>query len=374
MHESDWDTSTAAIFHRIRELRESEIPAVLATITSVHGSSYRRPGAKMLITADGTDIGSVSAGCLEDQILALATDVIAKDAPRIETFDLMEDDDIWGLGIGCNGIIDVLLEPVDDVHADVSRALLEDQIVLTATLFKQDGPSSRVQVGIAEDAIQPAVDAPEWVEYVREMGEVALNSGQSMTRVISMENSERSVFFDVIRPPPTLLVLGSGNDVSPVVDLGSNSGFQTVVAGFRGASVAPDKFPRAHKVLTTNPISIGEAIEITPDTYTVVMSHNFVDDQLALAALLDSPTPYIGLMGPRERYEELAEALADEGRSIGPEDEARIYAPVGLDLGGGTPYQIALSIVGEVLAVNNDQSGSHLAVRDGPIHARPPGT
>jgi Xanthine and CO dehydrogenases maturation factor, XdhC/CoxF family len=200
MHESDWDTSTAAIFHRIRELRESEIPAVLATITSVHGSSYRRPGAKMLITADGTDIGSVSAGCLEDQILALATDVIAKDAPRIETFDLMEDDDIWGLGIGCNGIIDVLLEPVDDVHADVSRALLEDQIVLTATLFKQDGPSSRVQVGIAEDAIQPAVDAPEWVEYVREMGEVALNSGQSMTRVISMENSERSVFFDVIRP------------------------------------------------------------------------------------------------------------------------------------------------------------------------------
>jgi Xanthine and CO dehydrogenases maturation factor, XdhC/CoxF family len=169
-------------------------------------------------------------------------------------------------------------------------------------------------------------------------------------------------------------VLGSGNDVSPVVDLGSNSGFQTVVAGFRGASVAPDKFPRAQKVLTTNPISIGEAIEITPDTYTVVMSHNFVDDQLALAALLDSPTPYIGLMGPRERYEELAEALADEGRSIGPEDEARIYAPVGLDLGGGTPYQIALSIVGEVLAVNNDQSGSHLAVRDGPIHARPPGT
>ena len=366
--------STTAIFHRIRELRESEIPAVLATITAVHGSSYRRPGAKMLITADGTDIGSVSAGCLEDQILALATDVLAEDAPRIETFDLMEDDDIWGLGIGCNGIIDVLLEPVDDVHADVSRALLEDQTVLTATLLERDGPSSRVEVDIAEDAIQPAVDAPEWVEHVREMGEVALSSGQSMTRVVPMENSELSVFFDVIRPPPTLLVLGSGNDVSPVVDLGSSSGFQTVVVGFRGASVTPDQFPRAHRVLTTNPISIGEAIEITPDTYSVVMSHNFVDDQLALAALLDSPTPYIGLMGPRERYEELAEALADEGRSIGPEDGARIYAPVGLDLGGGTPYQIALSIVGEVLAVINDQSGGHLAVRDGPIHARPPET
>jgi xanthine dehydrogenase accessory factor len=142
------------------------------------------------------------------------------------------------------------------------------------------------------------------------------------------------------------------------------------VVGFRGAAAKRERFPAAEAVRSTSPARLTEAYDFDEGTYVVVATHNFVDDRLAVEALLDTPVPYIGLMGPRERFEEMLEEFAAEGTEFTDDQLDRLYTPVGLDLGGGSPYGIALSIVAEVLAVANDREPKHLRAREGTIHDR----
>jgi xanthine dehydrogenase accessory factor len=183
-------------------------------------------------------------------------------------------------------------------------------------------------------------------------------------------NGSVRVFVDGIAPPPTLVVVGTGHDVRPVVELGNNTDFRTVVVGFRGAQATTERFPEADDVISTSPADITDVVDIDETTYTVVMTHNFVDDRLTVDELLQSPTPYVGLMGPRERFEEIIEEFDTEDRQFSGAELEKVYTPIGLNLGGGTPYQIAHSIIAEVLAVHNGRQPSHLKERDGPIHDR----
>ena len=131
---------------------------------------------------------------------------------------------------------------------------------------------------------------------------------------------------------------------------------------------ATERFEDAHAVHTVSPADVADTLSLNEDTYVVIMSHNFVDDTLAFQSVLDSPVPYIGLLGPRKRFDEM---LADlDGETLTEADRDRIYAPVGIDLGSETPYQIAHSILAEVLAVHNERAVTHLADREGPIHER----
>ncbi len=165
-----------------------------------------------------------------------------------------------------------------------------------------------------------------------------------------------------------MVIVGGGHDVSPVVDLALNVDFRVTVATFRGADRAKERFPDADRVLSTSPRSLTDDVPFDANTYVVVMSHNFIDDRLALAELLATDVPYIGLMGPKERFEEMLDAFEEEGEALDNLD--RVYTPVGLDLGGGAPYQVAHSIVAEALAVRNGREGSHLRAGDGSVHNR----
>jgi xanthine dehydrogenase accessory factor len=166
------------------------------------------------------------------------------------------------------------------------------------------------------------------------------------------------------------VVFGGGHDVAPVVELASQVDFRVTVVTFRGAAAKADRFPAADRVLSTSPADIREAVGFDADTYAVLMTHNFVDDRLALDELLATPVEYVGLMGPRKRFREMREAFDEEGRSFSDAELARIYTPAGLDLGGGTPYHIAQSIVAEVTAVHHGREPKHLKEREGPIHDR----
>lgn len=143
--------------------------------------------------------------------------------------------------------------------------------------------------------------------------------------------------------------------------------FHVTVVGFRGARAKSDHFPNADEVIATSPSNIADVVDVDRDTYAITMTHNFVDDRLALEALLETPILYIGLLGPRKRFEEMRRAFAEEGVTFTGTDFERIYTPVGLDLGGGAPYQIAQSIVAELLAVKNDREPGHLREREGTI-------
>ena len=372
MSTNDWSVPETDVFDRIRTALDDGSPAVLATVTAVEGSAYRRPGAKMLLDPDGGGTGSITAGCLEDEVRALAEDVLADGAPRVETWDLTGDDDVWGLGVGCNGVITVLLEPLTESYRPVVEARLAGDPIGVATVVGGERPDT----GVGNRAYyRPDEgfegDLPESV-YERLTGSTAslVESGKGETVTVETDDGTLEVFVEGVRPSPELVVFGSGHDVGPVVELAKLVDFRVTVVPFRGGHADSGRFPGADEVVSASPRDVAEFREWDEDTYAVIMSHNFLDDRIALERLLETPVEYIGLMGPKKRFEEMREEFAEEGRSFTEDELDRIYTPIGLSLGGDTPYQIAYSIVGELLAVANDRTPEHLSRREGPIHDR----
>ncbi|WP_256403563.1 XdhC family protein [Halorubrum salinum] len=411
MTESNWSVPETEVVQRVHDHLDSDGTGVLATIVDVEGSAYRRPGAKMLLDDEG-GVGSITAGCIEDDLLAAAESVRETGRPDRVTYDLMGDDadDVWGLGVGCNGVIDILLEPLDETYRPAVEAFDAGRDVAVLTVLSADGDerigddgNGRVgddgngRVGDDGDDDSENSDVPERLGdrayyYPDERG-LRLSDGSSADAwpaealsgpaadlaergsadVVTVEGPDGrtlTVFVDGIAAPDDLVVFGTGHDVGPVVELAERTDFRVTVVGFRGAVDLESRFPEAHRTVTTSPGTLDDALDVDDRTHAVVMTHNFVDDRLAVETLLRSDAPYVGLMGPRERFDEMLEAFDDEGTTFSEAELASLYTPVGLDLGGGSPYQIAHSIVGEALAVSNDRTPGHLRQRDGTIHDR----
>lgn len=371
MTEGDWSVPETDVLASIRDLLEAGRAAVVATVVGVEGSAYRRPGAKMIVEEGGGGLGHITAGCLEDEVFALAAEITDAGEPRIETYDLMEDeDDVWGLGVGCNGIIDILLEPLDASYRPAVDAFEAGEPIGVITALAGDAPLG-AKAYYRGDTVEAEAEFPSWLaDAVTEPAAKLVEECGSDTVHIDTSDGTAEVFIDGIRPAPELVVYGSGHDVGPVVELGKKNDFRVTVVGFRGGVDLKDRFPDADAVTVTSPTNAGTAVDVDEDTYTVVMTHNFIDDRLVMESLVHTPTPYIGLMGPRERFEEILEEFEAEGRTFTEAELDAVYTPIGLDLGGGSPYQIATSIVAEVMAVANDREPKHLKEREGPIHDR----
>jgi len=381
MSASDWSVPETDVFDRIRTTIDAGSPAVLATVTAVEGSAYRRPGAKMLLDPEGGGAGSITAGCLEDEVRALAADVLEAGTPRVETWDLTGDDDVWGLGVGCNGVITVLLEPLDESYRPVVEARLAGEPIGVATVVGGDGTDAtlgsrayyRPGEGFEGDGDLGGEDGGTPAAVLEELAgpaETLVADGKGETLAVGTDGGTVEVFVEGVRPPPELVVFGSGHDVGPVVGLAKLVDFRVTVVPFRGGHADSGRFPDADEVTSASPRDVADLREWDGDTYAVVMSHNFLDDRIALEELLETPVEYIGLMGPKKRFEEMREEFAAEGRTFTEAELDRIYTPIGLDLGGDTPYQIAQSIVAEVQAVAHDRRPGHLSRQDGPIHDR----
>jgi len=351
---------------------EADASAAVATVVGVEGNAYRRPGAKMLLTADGT-AGSVTAGCLESEVEDIAARVRTVGEPSAERFDLTGDEQ-WGLGLGCNGVIDILVEPLGDRFAPLLNGYRDGNDGLAVAVVESDSPGLSVgDRGYAPDGDLTAVEAlPGWLcDAVSQRGTEAIEQERAATVSVSgPEGGDYRVFLDPVLRPPSLYVFGSGIDIRPVTELATRAGFSVTVVSFRGGRAEAEAFPVADRVVSASAPRLDETLGFDGETYAVLMSHNAVDDRLALEALLDTSVPYIGLMGPEERFHEIVDALAADGRTLTDAELERVYTPIGLDLGGGEPYQIAVSIVSEVLAVHKGRTPGHLRDRTGPIHDR----
>ena len=407
MTESNWSLPETVVLQRIHDRLSTPTADVLATIVDVAGNAYRRPGAKMLLDADGTGMGSITAGCLEDELIRTAEGVRESGRPEVVSYDLMEDDeeDVWGLGVGCNGIIEVLLEPLDETYRPAVDAFESGRSIGVCTVVsaaagtlsrgdrlyyrpedgvfrrpdgrvvrEESGGSDRDDGGSRDsgtrDSDEEAADAGWPTDLLAEPAAELTRMGKADTVSVPVGDGSVSVFIDGLAAPDDLVIFGTGHDVGPVTEFARDTDFRVTVVGFRGALDLEERFPAAHRTVTTSPATVDEALTLDERTYALVMTHNFVDDQLTVESLLDSSVPYIGLMGPRERFERMHEAFAEAGRSLSEADRSRLYTPVGLDLGGGSPYQIAHSIVAEVLAVSNGRTPQHLKAREGHIHER----
>lgn len=370
-----WAITASDLRGEMRRELERDADSVVVTVADVEGAAYRRPGAKMLVGSDGTPVGAVTAGCLEDAVTELSLEVLDAGEPRLTTFDLMEDDDddTWGLGLGCNGVIDVLLEPLDASWEGPLDELAAGRPVTVLTVIDSTVPDvPRGARSYTDDdgqhrAVAERDPVPASViESVEPVVSDIHGRERATTAEVATERGTVTVFVEGLEPVSTLLLSGSQPDVHPVARVASNAGFEVAIHSPRGMR-GPEDFPHADRVETGHPSTIGASVEVPEHTYAVVMTHNLIDDRIAVETLLTETTvPYVGVMGPRDRFERLREHSDIDMRA----DLDRVASPVGLDLGGGEPPEIALSIVSEVLAVSNDREGTRLKDNEGPIHTR----
>jgi xanthine/CO dehydrogenase XdhC/CoxF family maturation factor len=317
----------------------------------------------MLVLPDDEMIGLISGGCLEGDLLEHARAVRCDGAPRLVRYDATEKEDImWGLGLGCAGVVDVLLEPVSASNPGVLSWLREWRegrgVGVVATALAEDRLAQRWALH-PDGRIEGASEDERMQDLLRE----SLASGRS--RRVATAIGEVAV--EIVRPPMRLVVFGAGPDVAPVQRLAQELGWDVEIADPRPAYARADRFPGA-KVLCVAAEDAVAALGVDEDTYSIVMTHHYLHDRALLADLLPSPVRYIGLLGPKQRAEDLLAELADQGLAFCDEQRARLYAPAGLDLGGEGPEAIAFSLLGEILALSEERSGSWLRDRKGPIH------
>jgi xanthine/CO dehydrogenase XdhC/CoxF family maturation factor len=333
---------TAEIFSRLAELTAAGRRAALATVVQVSGSAYRRPGAKFLIEESGDTLGSVSGGCLEADVREVAKGVLATGRPSLRHYKTGADEDmVWGLGLGCNGQISIFIQPA-------TEGPLAEQAESLRELLAGDAPFALVTVVEGEELGATELD--------RSAAEHARRS-----ELQSIDG--RNVFVEVLPPPPHLIVCGAGEDARPLVAYAADAGFRVTVVDHRPVLLAPEAFPQAYRLLTARP---QEAVALPPAerSLAVVKSHALAHDREWVRRLLAAGLPYVGVLGPRLRTESILEEIGASDA-----DAARVFGPVGLDLGADGPRQVAVSIVAELLAFLAHREPRHLAERKEPIHA-----
>lgn len=349
-------------------------PMAVATIVGVRGSTYRREGARMLVTRSGRLTGNISGGCLEGDVAVVAEEVMARRLPRVMLYDLTADDDaVWGLGLGCNGAIEVFVEPVtgDDLLWQAAEAVLDGATLGLVTVVEGRGTvpaGGRIAVwpdGRRQGSLGDAVVDEEAARIVLR----ASGALRSRIHVLDADGGAQiRLFVEALHPPLRLIVCGAGHDAIPVVRLASQLGWRVLVVDRRDAFLTPERFPGATGFVRTEFPDAGRTVPTDPNSFVLIMTHNYVHDSDLLRAFLPTPARYLGMLGPRARTEKILRELVAEGVAIGDDRRAQIYGPVGLDIGGEGPDEIALASLSEILAVARGRAGGFLRARAGPIH------
>ena len=349
----------------------------LTTIVAVSGSTYRRPGARLLVPEEGELVGNISGGCLENDVADVAKIVMREGVARIVSFDLTADDDaVWGWGLGCNGAFELFVEPADkaaEVAGALRMALEEERPISMVTVLDSDVPGVEQgnRILVKPDGVVERSLGDESLDRVaREVALELLEAERSEVRTLPGRGQTRA-FVEVLEPPLRLLICGAGHDAAPLVEAAANLGWSPVVVDDRPEFLNRERFPKAADlVLVERPDKVAEVAPVDARTHVVVMTHNFLRDKDYVRSLLSSPARFIAMLGPAVRTERLLTELREEGVDISEDDRARIRGPAGLDLGAEGAEEIAAAIVAEIVAVKRGRGAGFLKDRSGPIHER----
>ena len=364
-----------AILRAYKKVDFSQHQAALATVIRVHGSSYRSPGARMLITNDGHWVGSISGGCLEGDALRKARKVMSERKGMTVTYDTREESNqSLGIGLGCNGVIDVLIEPVDPQHPHNPITLFETFVdtqtpLAMATIFS--GPSGIGKRFVVSQSGEIAANTSK--ELINDLLRL-FETKRSETKAYQIDGTQVDIFLELIEPGITLILFGGGFDARPVSQLAKSLGWEVQVTDECIAHIAPIFFPEADKLSLCHRDFIDRDFVVTPYTACVLMSHNYEYDRDVLKKLAASEAPYIGILGPRKRFDKMLEEFSLGGPELSEEQIQRVHSPIGLDIGAEAPDEIALSIIAEIQTVFSNRSGGFLKNRLGPIHLRDTGS
>ena len=370
--------------HRIIEHLAAGPPGqgcALATLVYVEGSSYRGVGARALALPDGSTVGLISGGCLEGDLLERAGEVLADGRPRTVRYDSTSPEDaLLGLGLGCNGVVEVLLERVTAADAAAAARYLpllrqarnDGRRAALATVYRSpeaDEVGSRL--ALVEAAAAPARPTPHYFGPLRDGLREAmardlaalLDHGRSRAAAYEVAGDRVQALLELVEPPLALTVCGAGPDAQPLVTLAAGLGWAPLVFDHRASFARPDRFPDAVRVVTAAREEFSAAVPPRPGEAAVLMTHSYPADLLYLEQLAPRNLRYLGVLGPRRRLDRL---LAE----LGPRAPAKgvLYGPAGLDIGADTPAEIALAIAAEIRAVLAGRGGGSLRARPTPIH------
>ncbi|MBP6005016.1 MAG: XdhC family protein [Pyrinomonadaceae bacterium] len=354
---------------------------VLATVLDVRGSGYRLPGARMLMTSDGGTFGTVSGGCLEADVLERAQKVLETGRAEVFTYDTTADESsVFSLNMGCRGVIRILLESVGaaDMLIDRLRSTVDQrQRQTVATLISAETVAD-VSLGgrmFLNDAGDVEFDRlPHFLKNLSELSESCtrfFDSGAACeTETYDIPEGSFEFAFEAIEPPVAVLLFGAGADAVPMARITAELGWELTVFDHRPAFLTAERFPTADRLVF--PDESGSYGDPAADrrTAAIVMTHNYGRDRGILPLLLRSDAFYVGALGPKRRTEQLLGELASAGDNFTEAELARLYAPVGLDIGADTPEAIAASIAAEIQGVLKNRGGGHLRERQGSIYDR----
>ncbi|MEH1820646.1 MAG: XdhC family protein [Nostoc sp.] len=350
----------------------------LATVVKTQGSTYRRPGAKMLMTNTGRIVGTISAGCLENDVFEHTQQRMLDGKPIVVTYDNTASEDIlWGFGLGCNGIVQVLIERLErestpNAIAFTQECFHQKHLGIIATVFAFEG-AVKVKLGsrfllYPNGKIITDIKDPNLIEFLIADSQVAFADQKSKVNNYQLPLGSVEVFIEVIQPPTSLIIFGAGYDAVPVAQFAQALGWNVTIVDCRANEATKARFPMPYDVILSRREIVHKQVFINAHIVAVVMTHNYLDDLEILKMLLPSPAPYIGVLGPKLRTERLLEDLRLQGIDYTTEELKRLHSPIGIDIGADTPEAIAIAIIAEIQAVLTNRSGNFLRNRNQPIH------
>lgn len=361
-------------------LKSKATGCVLATVVHVEGSSYRRAGARMLVDEFGNISGAISGGCLEGDALRKALHAMHQQKNKLITYDTSDEDDaVIGAQLGCNGIIQVLFEPLDYedelnpcellkiVTAQKNPLAIIIQFNLNRT---EDQPGTTLLIHENSDYTGKQLEK-ELLDLILKQSQLSLKNNKSHFAEFSVEGKTQQVFIQNYQLPVKLVIVGAGNDAQILAQQAHLLGWEVIVTDGRPTHANKERFTSSCQVIVTKPEQTLENIEINNRSCFVLMSHNYNYDLAVLKLLLtENKIPYIGILGPLKKYQRMENDLENEGFDLSKEMMNKIHAPIGLEIGAETPAEIGLSILAEIQSVLTKTPARPLKEKLKPIHEK----
>ncbi len=335
------------------EWRKLQQPLVLASVFDTEGSTYSKAGARMIINAEGDFQGMLSGGCLEGDLAERARAVLDSGKAQTVTYDLgVNGEELWGLGVGCDGLMRIFLQPLLAKHAyapfaAIARAHEGDHREIAVTVLESENIEPGATLVTSGDSAETFGLTDDEANVLLEEAKSALAGKASMMKSVQVGNADATVLLALVKPRVRLLVLGAGLDAEPVARLADELGWRVTVIDHRPAYIESGNFDEAERVVCCAVKDMSGHVDLSRFDAAIVMSHHLESDRKYLAQLSESEIPYVGLLGPKDRRRRLLEELGDAASAL----DGRLHGPAGMDIGAVGPAAIALSILTEIYGV-----------------------
>jgi xanthine/CO dehydrogenase XdhC/CoxF family maturation factor len=350
----------------------------LATVVHVNGSSYRRPGARMLVNDEGMITGAISGGCLEGNALQKALFAIAKQEPLVITYDTSDEEDrSIGVQLGCAGIIKVLFEPIHTAKANnpielIKKALQNRQPSVLITFYNLNNPQNKLTgTYLITDILDNAAVyklTPATIQTLQQDVDRCLATALAQFTQCHVNEATVQCFIEWVPPVTKLVIAGAGNDAIPLMQMAELLGWKVAIIDGRYTHAKQERFSASCQVTVTNAEAAFETITVDAFTVFVLLTHNYNYDKAILRWLLPLTTPYIGVLGPKKKLNHMLQDLKADGVEITDDAIEKVYGPIGLEIGAETPEEIAISIIAEILAALRKKPGGYLRTKATTIH------